>query len=175
MRDIIVAYPSKDVALKLRGLLESEGLHVSHICALGSSVLSISQELREGVIICPEMLSDMSAGNIAELLPPDFDVIALTKGGAESYMGNMIYLPLPINKDELIQTAFVLVSATSAFTRRKKGDSEIIADAKLIIMNARGIGETQAHKYLQAQSMKRGKKLAELAREIVNDFRSNKD
>lgn len=170
MRDIIIAYPVKSVALKLRLMLESEGLHVSFICAMGSSVLSISQDMREGVIVCAEMLSDMSAGNIAEHLPPDFDVVALSKSGTQSYMGNLIYLPLPVNRDEFISTVSILASSTSAFTRRDNGDAEIISNAKLIIMDRMNMTETQAHKYLQDESMKTGKKLVRLAQEIINDF-----
>ena len=38
MRDILVAYPSKDTALKLRSLLECEGFNVTYVCATGASV-----------------------------------------------------------------------------------------------------------------------------------------
>lgn len=170
MRDIIIAYPVKNVALKLRSLLESEGLHVSCVCAMGSSALSISQDMRDGVIVCAEMLSDMSAGNIAEHLPPNFDVVALSKNGTQSYMGNLIYLPLPVNRDEFISTVSILASSTSAFTKRDNDDAEIISKAKLIIMDRMEMTETQAHKYLQNESMKTGKKLVKLAQEIINDF-----
>lgn len=170
MRDIIIAYPVKNVALKLRSLLESEGLHVYCVCAMGSSALSISQDMRDGVIVCAEMLSDMSAGNIAEHLPPNFDVVALSKNGTQSYMGNLIYLPLPVNRDEFISTVSILASSTSAFTRRDNDDAEIISKAKLIIMDRMEMTETQAHKYLQNESMKTGKKLVKLAQEIINDF-----
>lgn len=35
MREILVAYPSKDTALKLRSLLEGEGYDVPYVCATG--------------------------------------------------------------------------------------------------------------------------------------------
>lgn len=171
MRDIIIAYPVKDVALKLRALLDGEGFYVSHICALGSSVLSVSQDLREGVIVCAEMLSDMRAGNIAENLPPGFDVIALTRGSTESFTGNLIYLPLPVNVDELISTVSNLVNSVSSYTVRNNNDGDVISNAKVIIMNSMNINETQAHKYLQRESMKTGKRLVDIAKEIINDFR----
>ena len=44
MKDIIIAYPKKEVALRLRALLVGEGLRVSHICALGSSALGAAGE-----------------------------------------------------------------------------------------------------------------------------------
>lgn len=171
MRNIIIAYPVKETAQKLRLLIESEGFYVSHICALGSSVLSIAQEMREGVIVCASILSDMSAGNLAEHLPPDFDVVALSRDGTQEYMGNLISLPLPVNRAEFIDTIAVLANSRSSFTRRSSDDSEIIHNAKLIIMNNMNLTEAQAHKHLQNESMKTGKKLVELAKEIVNDFR----
>ncbi|MDD6729170.1 MAG: ANTAR domain-containing protein [Eubacteriales bacterium] len=171
MRNIIIAYPVKDIALKLRLMLENEGLHVSCVCALGSSALNIAQDMREGIIVCAENLSDMSAANIAEHLPPDFDIVALSKNGTQSYMGNLIYLPLPVNRDEFISTVTILASSTSAFTRRDGDEAEIISNAKVIIMNNMDMTETQAHKYLQNESMKTGKKLVAVAQEIINDFR----
>ncbi|MCC8072673.1 MAG: ANTAR domain-containing protein [Clostridiales bacterium] len=170
MKNIIIAYPSKEVALQLRSLLEQEGFYVSHVCALGSSVLSISQELYEGVVICPSMLSDMSASRIAENLPPDFDVIAFSKNGRESYTGNLINMSLPMDRQDFINTVAILVSSKSGFTRRKENEAEIISNAKLVIMSKRSITESQAHKYLQKESMRTGKKIVDLAREIINDF-----
>ena len=141
MREILVAYPSKDTALKLRSLLEGEGYDVPYVCATGASVLSIAQDMSEGVIVCAEGLRDMTAGNIAEHLPPGFDIVAFTRGDTDSFMSNLIYLPLPVDRQ-----------------------------AKLILKETNGFSELQAHKYLQRESMKMGKKIAVLAQEIINDF-----
>jgi response regulator NasT len=170
MKDIIIAYPNKDTALQLRSLLECEGFHVSYVCATGASVLSIAQDLREGVILCASILSDISAGTLAENLPVGFDIVALSKNGREEYMGNLITLPLPMHRDELLQTISILVSTRSSFTRRNGNDSEIISNAKLILMNNQNITESQAHQYLQKKSMQTGKKLIDLAKEIISDF-----
>lgn len=170
MKEIIIVYPVKEVALQLRSMLESEGFHVSYVCARGSSALGIAQGLSEGVIVCASILSDMSAGILAENLPVGFDIVALSRNGVESYMGNLISLPLPVNRAEFINTVAILVSSRSGFTRRQGNDNEIISNAKTIIMNRQGITETQAHKYLQKKSMSSGKKLIELAKEIINDF-----
>ncbi len=170
MKDIIIAYPTKNVALQLRSLLETEGFHVSFVCATGSSVLSIAHDMHEGVIICASILRDMGAGSLAENLPVGFDVIALSKNGREEYMGNMINLPLPLHKDEFLQTVAVLVSTRSSFTQRSSLDSDIISNAKLVLMSSKNITESMAHQYLQKESMRTGKKTVEIAREIINDF-----
>ncbi len=170
MKDIIVAYPVKSTALQIRGMLESEGFHVSFVCATGASVLNIAQNLREGVIVCASIMSDMGAGVLAENLPVGFDVVALSKNGREEYMGNLINLPLPVSRDEFLQTVSVLVSTRSSFTHHGSDDGELIYNAKLILMNNRDISESQAHRYLQKESMRTGKKIADIAKMIVNDF-----
>lgn len=85
-------------------------------------------------------------------------------------MGNLINLPLPLNKNDFLETVSVLVSTRSSFTQRKNDEGEIISNAKLVLMNANGITESQAHKFLQQESMRKGKKMLELAKEIINDF-----
>ena len=166
MKDIIIAYPNKEVALRLRALLVGEGFRVSHICALGSSALGAAGEKDAGVIICASLLRDMGAGTLAEQLPADFDVVALSKNGKTEYMGNLITLTLPLDRQEFLQTVAVLVSS-----RRKGADEDLISNAKLVLMNTQDMTELQAHRFLQKESMRTGLKITDLAQKIINDFR----
>jgi response regulator NasT len=112
----------------------------------------------------------MTAGNIAEHLPPGFDIVAFTRGDTDSFMSNLIYLPLPVDRQEFLNTVGVLVNSVSSFTKRSVSDEDVISKAKLILKETNGFSELQAHKYLQRESMKMGKKIAVLAQEIINDF-----
>ena len=170
MKSIIVAYPKKNTAMKLRSALEEEGLYVSHICATGASVLGIAADMRSGVVGTASILSDMSATVIADRLPPGFDVVALSHSGREDYMGNLISLPLPLDRQEFISTIRVLVATETSFTNRNLDDSELISSAKTILMNVHGITEMQAHKRLQQESMRTSKKLVDVARDIISQF-----
>lgn len=170
MRDIIVVYPVKDTAMAIRALIEKGGYHVSHICALGSSALEIAYLKRNGIIVCPFLMKDMSSADLAESLPNDFDVIALSKNGVEQYMGNMIVLPLPINKNEFLKTIGILVSSKANFTRRSDTDNDYISKAKQALMSIKGMNEAQAHKFLQSQSMKSGKKMVAVAMHILDEL-----
>ena len=151
MKSIIVAYPVKQTALQIKNVLESEGLYVSHICATGASVLNIAADMRGGVIVCASILRDMGAGTIAERLPAGFDIVALSKSGRQSYMGNFISLPLPLDRDEFVSVVSVLVSSKSSFTNRKKDDADYISNAKAVLMEVNSMTEMQAHKYLQRE------------------------
>lgn len=170
MKSIIVAYPIKATAIQIKNVLEDEGFYVSHVCATGASVLSIAGEMRGGVIVCASILRDMSAAVIAEYLPAGFDIIALTKGGRQEYMGNYIPLPLPLDRVEFVKTVRVLVSSESSFTNRTKDDAEYISRAKHILMGADDMTEMQAHKYIQQLSMKQSKPMVDVAKDIINNF-----
>ena len=168
LKDIIVVYPLKETALSIRALLEESGFHVSHICALGSSALRIAQEKLGGIIVCPFLMKDMTSAQLAEQLPQGFDIIALSKNGTEQYMGNMITLPVPMNRADFLSTVQMLANSKSGFTRRSGNDGEYISKAKQALMSVYGMSETQAHKYLQKESMKSGKKIAAVAMDILD-------
>lgn len=170
MKNIIVAYPSRNTALQLKSVLEQDGLYVSHICATGASVLGIAADMRSGVIVCASILRDMCAGVLAERLPAGFDIIALSKSGREDYMGNLICMPLPLDKDEFLRTAEILVTTESSFTSRNLKDSEYISNAKAVLMNINDMTEMQAHKFLQSESMRCGMKMVDIAKDIIAKF-----
>mgnify|MGYP000487836780 CR=1 FL=1 len=170
MKDIIVVYPKKETALSLRSLIEKSGFHVTHICALGSSALEIAHEKQSGIIVCPFLMRDITAAELAEQVPPGFDIIALSKNGSEQYMGNLITLPVPMDREDFLNTVHMLASSKSSFTRRTGEDGEYISKAKEALMHIKGMSETQAHKYLQQQSMKSGKKIAAAAMDILDSL-----
>ena len=170
MKDIIVVYPKKETALSLRSLIEKNGFHVTHICALGSSALEIAHEKQSGIIVCPFLMRDITAAELAEQVPPGFDIIALSKNGSEQYMGNLITLPVPMDREDFLNTVHMLASSKSSFTRRTGEDGEYISKAKEALMHNKGMSETQAHKYLQQQSMKSGKKIAAAAMDILDSL-----
>ncbi len=169
MKSIIVAYPKRKLAMQLRNVLEDDGLYVSHICATGASVLGIASELRSGIIITAAVLSDMSAAAMADRLPGGFDVVALSSNGHEDYIGNLITLPLPLDREVFLKTVETLVATTYANTNRKQEEKALISQAKSVLICTRNMTEMQAHKYLQSESMRRSKKITEIANEILDN------
>ena len=168
LKDVIVVFPVKETALSLRALIEKNGFHVSCVCALGTSALDAAQHTTQGVMVCPFLMRDMSAAELAEQLPKGFDVIALSKNGVEQYMGNLITLPLPMDRMEFINTVAMLVNSKSSFTRRAEADGDYISKAKQALMSIKGMSEMQAHKFLQKESMRSGKKISAVAMDILD-------
>lgn len=85
-------------------------------------------------------------------------------------MGNLICLPLPLDKDEFLRTVEILVTTESSFTDRNLSDSEYISNAKAILINTNAMSEMQAHKFLQSESMRCGKKMVDVAKDIIAKF-----
>lgn len=170
MKDIIVVHPVKETAMAIRSLIEEGGFHVSHICALASSALEIAYSKRNGIIVCPFVMRDMTSTDMAFRLPPDFDVIALSNNGSEQYMGNMITMTLPINVDEFLKTIGILSVSTSSFTKRSKNDEDYISKAKEVLISVKGMNENEAHKFLQTESMKTGKNIVKIAMNILDEL-----
>ena len=85
-------------------------------------------------------------------------------------MGNMITLPLPINSNEFLQTVRLLAASKSSFTKRSESDNDYITKAKQALMSIKGMDEMHAHKFLQSESMKSGKKLAQTAMDILDNL-----
>lgn len=168
MRDIIVAYPSKKTALHLAGLLAEGGVSVSHVCALGASVLQIARQMHTGVVVCAASLSDMRAEELADRLPFGFDVLAIGMGS--DGMSNLVFLPPPLDYSDFLNTALVLSMGTTGAARRGAGERETIDRAKQVLACTRGFGEAEAHRYLQRMSMESGKKLEAVAREILDEL-----
>lgn len=73
-------------------------------------------------------------------------------------MGNMITLPVPMDRNDFLNTVQMLANSKSSFTRRTGEDGEYISKAKEALMHIKGMSETQAHKYLQQESMRSGKR-----------------
>lgn len=168
MKGIIIAYPIRNTALQLKSLFQEEGLYVSHICSTGASVLSLAAELQGGIVVCSSVLADMTSTAIAESLPQDFDIVAITKNGRQSFSSNYTALPMPIDKNELISIVSTLAMSSSSFTNREKEDAESISQAKEILMRINKMTEMQAHKFLQKESMRLGMRIADVAKKIIN-------
>ena len=168
LKDIIVVYPKKETALSIRSMIEKSGFRVTHVCALGSSALEIAQEKQSGAIVCPFVMRDITAAELAEQVPQGFDIIALSKSGSEQYMGNLITLPVPMDRNDFLNTVQMLACSKSSFTRRTGAEDEYISKAKEALISLKGMSETQAHKFLQQESMKSGKKIAVVAMDILD-------
>ncbi len=171
VKDIIVVYHVKRTALSICSLLNNAGLHVSDICALGATALSLVHDKIQCIIICPSMMQDMTAAELANNIPQGIDVIALSNNGSLQYMDNLVTLPVPIDPEQFLQTVRIFASSSqSNFIRRSKNDDEYIQKAKECLMSSMNMTEDEAHKYLQKTSMQTRQSMLETAKKIIESL-----
>lgn len=174
MRSVIIAYSDPTIASQLKRVLVENSIKVAFVCSRGSSVLHLACDLAEAVVICPIILPDMPAHHLAEMLPIGFDILALSKRPATfNGSSSLSVATLPLNRGDFICQVSQLCKSSSFVSPRRKekvtGNSEILSEAKAIIMAENGVSEDLAHKRLQHISMAQGKKIVETAMEIINN------
>ncbi len=170
MKSIVVVYPQKNTALSIASMLAQNGLYVSDICATGGTALSIAQGKTDLVIVCPLIMKDISASQLADSVPRGTDIVALSRDGTLQYADNLITIPLPADPQQLVQTVKVLAQSNSeeSFARRSRNDDEYITKAKQCLMSSANMSEDEAHKYLQDTSMRTKKKMVDVAKAVID-------
>lgn len=174
MKAILLALPRAQAAIQLKKALASASLPVAGLYASGAEVLTAASALPDGVVICGR-LPDLSAVQLAQLLPAGFDLVELLSSGqipAQGY-SNVVSLHLPLNRMEFIGTVQALASASGVFfgahgeRGRSSGEKELVARAKAVLMRELSLSEPEAYRLLQQRSMAAGARMADTARKVL--------
>lgn len=107
MRQLIIAFPDQTLALKVKSLLQTQGLSVSAVCVSASQILqSVDRFSGGGLILCPWMLPDCSARSLIELLPEDYDVLAVisSRNGVPALKEGLYALSQPFQTSVLTES-----------------------------------------------------------------------
>ncbi|MCC8022253.1 MAG: ANTAR domain-containing protein [Clostridiales bacterium] len=168
MRGIILACPDGRVASQLARTLSQASHEVLFVCSTGNAVLRAADQSAGAVVICPLILPDMPANDLAAKLPYSYDVIALSGTPVQSASSNFTVLKLPLNRAVFLETVSALCASGSFVRPRGIGASPVIEQAKLKLIRERGFSETGAHRYLQKMSMERGWKKTETAQKLLD-------
>ena len=177
MQSIIVAYSKPEDAKKIRSILVRSGIPVLSVCSAGAQVLSRTGVLEGGIIVCGYRLRDMIYRDLAENLPPGFQILLISsssKVSGESLPDNVVFLPTPLKVSELIQSMQIMMGDLHVRKKKKSGPAErdpkekkLIEDAKAILMERNHMTEPEAHRYLQKCAMDSGNKVAEIAEMVL--------
>lgn len=174
MREIIVASSNTKAAEHIRAILQSGQMFVNNVYASGSEILSYASIRPDAVVVCGR-LNDMTSVTLADMLPPDFDIVLLLPSGEPqtAFFSNMITLNMPLNRIEFLNTVRMLAATEKeSFIPkliRSDEEKEILKSAKDILMERHHISEREAHKLLQRRSMETGMKIIEVARMIGDE------
>lgn len=180
MFSIIVGFPKSEDAACIKNVLVRNGYNVSEPCTLGSQIVSLANDLDEGIVVCGYRLSDMHYSELNNYLPKGFEMLMVASPEKLEYCqdNNIVCLPMPIKMNDLLNT---LQMMSYQYQRRKKKDKdkpkarteeekELILKAKLILMDRNNMTEEEAHRYLQKTCMDSGTNLIEMSEMVIRMF-----
>lgn len=180
MFSIIVGFPKMEDAVCIRNVLVRNGYNVSDPCTLGRQVISMANDLDEGIVLCGYRFSDMHYSDLNSYLPKGFEMLLVASPEKLEYCqdNNIVCLQMPIKTNDLLNTLNMM---TYQYQRKKKKDKEkpkvrtdeekaLIQKAKLVLMDRNNMTEEEAHRYLQKTSMDSGTNLVEMAEMVLRMF-----
>ena len=182
MFSVIVGFPKLEDANSIKNVLIRNGYNVSEACTLGSQVISLANDLDEGIIVCGYRFSDMHFSELYNYLPKGFEMLLVASPEKLEYCqdNNIVCLQMPIKTTDLLNTIQMM---SYQYQRRKKKDKDkpksrseediaLIKKAKMILMDRNNMTEEEAHRYLQKTSMDSGTNLVEMSEMVLKMFYS---
>jgi response regulator NasT len=167
-------------AVCIKNVLLRSGYNVSEPCILGAQIISLANDLDEGIVVCGYRFSDMHFSELNNYLPKGFEMLLVASPDKLEYCqdNNIVCLQMPIKTHDLLNT---LQMMTYQYQRRKKKDRDkpkvrteeekaLIQKAKLVLMDRNNMTEEEAHRYLQKNSMDSGTNLTEMAEMVLRMF-----
>lgn len=180
MFSIIVGFPKLEDANNIKNVLTRNGFSVSEACTLGAQVITLANDLDEGIVVCGYRFSDMHYSELNNYLPKGFEMllIASPEKLEDRQKSNIVCLPMPIKSHDLLNTLQLM---TYQYQRRKKKEKErpkqrteeekaLIQKAKILLMDRNNMSEEEAHRYLQKTSMDSGTNLVEMSEMVLKMF-----
>lgn len=179
MASLVVVFPKIDDAKSIKNLLVKSGFTVNGTCTTGAQVLELVDSLGAGVVISAYRLSDMMFRELAESLPPGFELLLMaSQANIQAVAGEkgIMAISMPLKVHDLINTVDMICSGIDRRRRkarqipktRSAEDTVLIASAKELLMQRNHMTEDEAHRYLQKCSMDTGTNLVEAAHMVLD-------
>ncbi|MBB2183820.1 ANTAR domain-containing protein [Lachnospiraceae bacterium MD1] len=180
MYSIIVGFPKLQDAINIKNLLIRNGYDVSEPCTTGAQVISLANELDEGIVLCGYRFSDMHYSELNSYLPKGFEMLLILSPERLAYCQNndIICLPMPVKTHDLMNTLQMMTYQYRMRKKKEKGrhkerteeEKAIIQKAKLVLMHRNNMTEEEAHRYLQKSSMNSGTNMTETAEMVLRIY-----
>ena len=177
--EIVVVFPKKDNAIMIRNLLVKNGYNVLAVCTSGSQALNACEGLDSAIVITGYKLPDMMYYHIKESLDERFEVLLIASMDriSECEENGIITIAFPLKVRELINTVDMLLHNMAEKRKKRRGeaknkprskeDTEIINQAKEVLMDINNFTENEAYRYIQKTSMDSGNNMVETAKMIL--------
>lgn len=180
MFSIIVGFPRIQDANNIKNVLVRNGFNCSEACTLGAQMISLANNLDEGIVVCGYRFTDMHFSELNNYLPKGFEMLLVASPEKLEFCqdNNIVCLPMPIKTQDLLNT---LQMMSYQYQKRKKKEKNklrerteeekaIIKKAKMVLMDRNNMSEEEAHRYLQKTSMDSGTNLVEMSEMVLKMF-----
>lgn len=174
----LVAAPTCAQA-KVQEILSAIGMEPDAVCASGEEVIAMAQEAPV-LLLATIQLADMTGVELARRLGDRADMLLVVPGDydeAEADATGALLLRNPITQDALYQalraTMHMQKKLLAVREREKKlertlEDRKTVDKAKGRLMDELHLTEKQAHYHIQKKSMDMGRRIVDVAREILD-------
>lgn len=177
MLSIIIAFPRVEDGKNIKNLLVRNGFEVNATCTTGAQVVSIANELDEGIVLCGYRFSDMHYLQLYNYLPKGFEMLLIASPTklVDVSANDIVCLNMPIKTNELLSTLQMMTLNMIRRRKRRKQlplhrseeEKQIINKAKNLLMDRNHMSEEEAHRYIQKTSMDSGTNMVETARMLL--------
>ena len=177
--NVIVAFPKMEDAKAIKAVLTGMGYNVVGCATTGAHVLSLTDRVEGGIVVCGYKLNDMVYQDLAEDLPRGFRMLLLA---SEKYWKErenaygIVFTPMPLRRQQLADAMSMLIETQQIERRKRKNrmrsveDQDVIGMAKELLMDKHDMTEDEAHHYLQKCSMDSGNSMVESARMVITIY-----
>lgn len=174
---LMIAAP-QGVCDKLKQLLSAARIEPDIVCHTGAQALGALKE-SGAVLLTTWRLEDMTGMELAEQAGEAVEVLMIVPQDQEmepAKYGNVLLLRNPLSPDALISAVRTMrFCAQRLQTVKKRADKlakmleerKIIERAKGKLMDTLHLSESEAHYRIQKKSMDSGKRIVDIAREIL--------
>ena len=162
---------------KFEEILAAIALEPDAVCTSGEETIKEAQGAHV-LLLTAYKLADMTGGELAKALGENADVLMIVPGDYEESEkdGGALLLRNPLSQDALYQAIRASMHAqkkTLAWKAKAQKSERVLEERKIIdrakgrLMDKMKMSEKQAHYHIQKKSMDLGKRIVDVAREIL--------
>ncbi len=171
-QNLFIAFDNKKVSLSVAKILLSNGIKVNKIAESVSDILYVNRYYNSGIIITGYCFDNQYINDIIDHIHGNFNVICIGKREQLEFCDDdrIFKLAVPLNKTDLLCSVEMLMTIETGYkpkAHKSQSDERLIQRAKQALIDIYSMSEEQAHRYMQKKSMDTGRKLADIARIIL--------
>lgn len=180
MISIVVVFPKLEDSKAIRSLFVRHGYDVAAVCTSGDQAMTVIDNLDYGIVVCGYKFNDMMYSELKSNLPKTFEMLLIASQTRinDGIAEGVVSVVMPIKTYDLMNTVEMLIESIDR--RRKKmrsrprerndEDRKCIEEAKRLLMERNNMLESEAHRYIQKNSMDSGTNMVETAQMILQIF-----